>query len=122
MKKILLVDNDPSHLDVCNRILTKKGYHVRDLSDGRLLLDVAKTFMPDLIFMDHDTPHMRGLYATQMLKGHVLLRHIPIIYFSWREEDRGPSKAAGADAFLGKPFKVEALVDLTAQLVGEPSV
>jgi PleD family two-component response regulator len=79
-KRILLVDDERSHLDACSTLLTNKGYVVRELSDPGQILKVAGEFRPDLIFIGPHLPGFRGTYAVQMLKGHDLLRKIPVIF------------------------------------------
>ena len=79
-KRILLVDDDRSYLDTCRTLLIKKGYSVRELSDPIRILEIAGDFRPDLIFIGPNLLRFRGTYAVQMLKGHDLLRKIPVIF------------------------------------------
>ena len=110
-RKILLVDDDVDHLSISKLVLTNRGYNVLVLWSTGVLLEVAKDFMPDLIFMDHHMPEMDGKEATQLLKSNAATRHIPVVYFSSADSLETLAKEAGADGFLAKPFKIDQLLE-----------
>jgi two-component system cell cycle response regulator DivK len=115
--KILFVDHDMDHMEVCKEIMSMRGHDVKLLFDTRVLLNVVKQFMPDLIFMDHYMPHIRGTLATQLLKNHALLKHIPVIYFSAHHNINEVAAEAGADTWLAKPFQIERMIELAEQYI-----
>jgi PleD family two-component response regulator len=112
-KRILLVDDERSQLDACRTLLTNKGYIVHELSNPGRVLKVARELRPVLIFMGHNLPGFRGTYAVQMLKGHELLRMIPVIYFSAHKDIKVLAAEAGADAYLVKPLDGMQLIRVT---------
>jgi CheY-like chemotaxis protein len=108
-RKILLVDDDVDHLSICKLILTNRGYNVLVLWNTNVLIEVTKDFMPDLIFMDHRMPELNGMEATRLLKSNDATKTIPVIYFTGLDNGRQLAREAGADGYLGKPFKVDDL-------------
>lgn len=117
-KRVLLIDDDHDHLLICNLILKKKGYHVKTM-DGcekmEDLIEVVRSFLPDLIFMDHDMRGICGMDLTRMLKAHSAFARIPVIYFSGRRNIAELATEAGADGHFQKPFEVNGLLDITAR-------
>jgi CheY-like chemotaxis protein len=118
-KRILLVDLEPSLSEVLTSLFAGAGndFIVRKLPDPRLLLAMVKEFTPDIIFMDHETSGLRNKFALQMLKGHALMRHIPVIYLTAHHDGGSIAKAAGADGHLTKPFEAHEIMAMTKQFV-----
>jgi CheY-like chemotaxis protein len=124
-RKILLVDDDVDHLSICKLILTNRGYNVLVLWNTNVLMEVTKDFMPDLIFMDHRMPELNGMEATRLLKSNDATKVIPVIYFTGLDNGRQLARDAGADGYLGKPFKVDDLtrtIEKTLAGDGEPGL
>ena len=67
-KLILLVDDNPSNLELTRMILTGGGYRVEAATDGQEGLLKAKELKPALILMDIQLPGIDGLTATRALK------------------------------------------------------
>src|SRR5215207_9493082 len=78
-KKILCVEDNAVNSDIISVILEKSGYEVLVVSEGRSAISMALKFKPDLILMDLHLPGMNGVEATQLIKAHEQLAHIPII-------------------------------------------
>ena len=116
-RKILLVDDDLDHLSICKLVLTNRGYDVLVLWNTDVLLEVAKDFMPGVIFMDHRMPTRDGIESTQMLKSNEATRAIPVVYFTGVDGGDGLAKQAGADAFLAKPFNIDNLVAMVNRFI-----
>ena len=105
-----MVDDDVDHLSICKLVLTNRGYNVLVLWSTNVLMEVIKDFMPDLIFMDHRMPDMSGTEATQLIKSNDLTKNIPVIYFTGVDGGEKLAKAAAADGFLAKPFKIDQMI------------
>ena len=108
MKRILVVeDNDLNRKLFCD-VLKSQGYSVEPVSDGLDALDRARGFVPNLIIMDIQLPHVSGLELIEQLKADEALRTIPIMavtaYAGKGDEDR--IRAAGAEAYVSKPISV----------------
>jgi len=119
-KKILIVDDDPDHLLICNILLRRRGFDVMPLlgcDPFKDLTDAIDTFQPSLIFMDHFMPGMTGYDAIKLLKAHPVYRTIPIIYFSVHGDLALIAREAGADAYVQKPFLMNDLLEIADKYV-----
>ncbi|HEY4060627.1 MAG TPA: response regulator [Puia sp.] len=114
-KKILIVDDDPDHLLICNLLFRRRGYDVLPLlgcDPFEELTDAIDSFQPSLIFMDHFMPGVSGLDAIKMLKADPKYRSIPIIYFSIHNDLARIALEAGADGHFQKPFQIDELIKI----------
>jgi two-component system cell cycle response regulator DivK len=59
--------------------------------------------------MDNWIPDDGGIIATQTLKKHEQLKHIPVVYFSANSDIQLLAEHAGAESYLAKPFDLEEL-------------
>jgi len=119
-KKILIVDDDPDHLLICNILFRRRGYDVLPLlgcDPIEELTHAIDTFQPSLIFMDHFMPGVCGYDAVKILKAHPVYRSIPVIYFSVHGDLALIAQQAGADAFFQKPFHSNDLLKIAEKFV-----
>lgn len=119
-KKILIVDDDPDHLLICNLLFRRRGYDVLPLlgcDPFEELTDAIDIFQPSLIFMDHYMPGISGLDAIKMLKADPHYRSIPIVYFSIHKELAKIALEAGADGYFQKPFQFDELLKIADKFV-----
>jgi len=109
MKKILVVDDDESIVEVVQLVLTSEGYYVQTNMDGNLL-PLLKREKPDLILLDMLLSGVDGRDICRQLKSDRATAYIPIIILSAHSETDKAADASGADDFLEKPFDVDALI------------
>lgn len=115
IKRILLIDDDPDHLLVCNLLLRRKGFEVLTMVGCEKMEELAEAvekFQPGLIFLEHDMRGICGMNLTQMLKAHAAFNKIPVIYYSGRDDIVLLAKQAGADSYLRKPIDPVGLIDM----------
>lgn len=112
-KRILYVEDNFQNKRLVRKILTSRGYEVLEADDGYMGVEMAKTELPDLIFMDINIPGMDGIAATQMIKADPETAHIPIIALTANamRGDRERFIAAGCDNYLPKPISTADLVE-----------
>jgi two-component system cell cycle response regulator DivK len=99
-------------------LLDAHGYRILQTKDGMEALDIAREHHPDLILMDIQLPGMDGLAATRAIRAlSGEAARVPIVGISGRTDarDEEAARAAGMNAFLGKPVSPAAL----AQAVGK---
>lgn len=118
-KKVFIFDDNTDILDLCTLILEDAGYHIKTSATSNDIVDQVSAFMPDIIFMDNWLPDVGGIEATQTLKNHPGLKHIPVIYFSANNDVRTLAEKAGADSYLPKPFDIDALEQMVTHHIGK---
>ncbi|TAK97685.1 MAG: response regulator [Aquabacterium sp.] len=120
MTKTVLVVDDSSSLRALVKIaLTRAGYAVVEGADGQeglLQLDRGAKF--NLIISDVNMPNMDGISFVQKVKQHPKHKFIPVIMLTTEDEQAKmqQAKAAGARAWLTKPFNPPELLDAVAKL------
>lgn len=120
MKKILIIDDDPTSLKLTESRLKANGYEIHISSDAPEGLEKAMKFKPDLIILDVMMPVVNGYNFCRLIKTQESCRHIPIILLTSRgaEEDRKIGKEVGADAYITKPFNIDELLKTVRDLLG----
>ncbi len=111
MCKILIVVDDKDLLDICQALLTDKGFEVTTDLNWEKGFKYVTDFQPQLILLDVFLSGIDGLDICKQLKANQQTRDIPIIIFS--AYPRIAQKVIyeyNADDFIAKPFEVEDLV------------
>ena len=110
--KILLVDDEPDILELLKYNLVKEGYDVKTATDGLKAVDLAKTFVPDLIILDIMMPKQDGVETCRQIRELPELINVFVIFLTARSEEYSEVAAfdMGADDYITKPIKPRALV------------
>ncbi|WP_050984954.1 PAS domain S-box protein [Thiorhodospira sibirica] len=122
---LLVVDDSEINREVAYRIFTNEGALVSLANDGQQALDwlIAHAHRVDAVLMDVQMPIMDGYAATRRIRQHEALAQLPVIALTagaMREQEIA-AEQAGMNAFLSKPFDVEAAVALILRLIpGQP--
>lgn len=117
--KVLLADDDTSHLDFVRRVLEPLGFVLFTAPNGLTALDLAHDVDPDLVMLDISMPGHTGWEVANLLRA----RERPglrIMMVSANAHDyREPDPEAGPhDAFLVKPLDVQQMLDRIQALTG----
>jgi len=109
VRKVLVVDDEPSLLDVLEQYLRDDGFEVLRASDGPTAVELFSSQHPDLVVLDLNLP---GLPGTEVLKRIRAERDVPVIMLTARieEVDRVVGLELGADDYIGKPFSPREVV------------
>lgn len=109
MKKILVVDDEPSLRDLVELILVREKYEVATAEDGKSALALVESFKPDLILLDIMLPDMSGHEVCKQLN---LQKKIPTIMLTAKHEviDKVLGLELGADDYVTKPFEIMELL------------
>lgn len=110
-KKIVVIDDDVHTVEILALILKNSGYEVMCETDGKLAF-LKINFLPDLIILDNSLGEEDGSLICSQLKQSQTLGTIPIIMVSATPEIEAVAFAAGANAFLPKPFSMQQLLKL----------
>jgi two-component system, OmpR family, alkaline phosphatase synthesis response regulator PhoP len=110
--KILLVDDDPDILELLEYNLNKEGFLTRTAQNGKIGIETAQEFMPDMILMDVMMPVMDGIEAGRIIKQNKSLKNIYLIFLTARTEEFSEVAAfeIGANDYITKPVKPRALI------------
>jgi two-component system cell cycle response regulator DivK len=118
-KKVLVVEDNELNLKLFCDLLRAHDYETAPVRDGREAVKRAREFLPDLIIMDIQLPHVSGLELIEQLKGDEALRAIPIMavtaYAAKGDEER--IRHAGAEAYVSKPISVARFVKAVEALI-----
>lgn len=108
--KVLVVEDDESHLIALTLGLEREGYAVSKVTDGRDAFEAVSTFHPDIILLDIMLPGMSGLDVCRQLRAAGITT--PIIMVSSRNEelDIVVGIEVGADDYVAKPYRIRELV------------
>jgi PAS domain S-box-containing protein len=106
---ILIVDDNPTNLEVLYRALSNEGYSLRVEVDGMNAIELVKSQVPDLILLDVMLPGIDGFEVCRHLKGNEQTKDIPIIFMSALTDTK--NKLTGLDLgavdYITKPFQQE---------------
>jgi len=121
-QRILIIEDEKELLEFVERYLIDAGYEVLSASDGMTGLQLARDSDPSLILLDVMLPKLNGFTICRLLKYDELYKHIPIVMWTWREEDedRRMGMYAGADVYIPKPFSIGKLLESIVALIGQP--
>lgn len=123
-KRILVVDDEPDHCALVQRILEKAGFEVDVAYDGHECLQKIKSVPPDAIILDVVMPDLDGHSVCRTIKTDHQLCRIPILILTAETAAltstrfaRDRDKYAHADDYLLKPASAEEITrSLTALL------
>lgn len=118
-KTILIVDDSSSLRTVVSIALKNAGYDVIEASDGKDALSKCNGQKFNLIVSDVNMPNMDGITFVSQLKQLPAYKFTPVIMLTTEADDskKAAGKAAGARAWVVKPFQPPILLDAIAKLV-----
>lgn len=113
MKTVLIIDDSPTFRTMVSFALKKIANFGNEIqaADGLEALDAIAKNDIHLMICDVNMPNMNGLEFLKTVKGDEKHKHIPVIMLTTegKDEDRERAVKLGADAYLNKPFKPNAL-------------
>ena len=118
-KTILIVDDSASFRQVVALTLKGAGYEVLEAGDGKegvTRLDGRKIH---LIISDVNMPNMDGIAFLKQVKAHASYKFTPVVMLTTEGQDakKNEGKAAGAKAWIMKPFMPPQVLDVVSKLV-----
>lgn len=109
LKKILIVDDEPTLVATLKYNLERENFQVLSASDGEAALSLARSNAPDLVVLDLMLPTMGGLEVARILRKET---RIPILMLTAKgtETDKVLGLEIGADDYVTKPFGMQELL------------
>jgi FixJ family two-component response regulator len=119
--QIAVVDDDESVRRAIGRLFVSSGLHAEGFATGRAFLDSLSAGTPDCIVLDLQMPGLNGVDVMNALARAGLAVPVIIVTGHDEPESRARCLAAGAAAYLCKPFDDAALLDAVGEAVGAAS-
>lgn len=120
----LVVEDDDAIRGLIARVLRHDGCDVEEAADGQIGADALRQRRPDLLVLDAMLPHVHGFEICAAIKRSPTWATLPIIMvsavFKGFESSRNIQEVHGADVFLEKPFEVNRLRHVAADLLKRP--
>jgi two-component system chemotaxis response regulator CheY len=118
-KKILIVDDSASVRTVARMALRERGYDVVEASNGQEALTKLDAERCHLVISDVNMPTMDGITLLKEIKRHPNYKFTPVIMLTTEagEDKKQEGRAAGAKAWITKPFQPQLLVDAVSKLI-----
>lgn len=118
-KTIMIVDDSASIRQVVSIALKAADYHVIDACDGKDALSKLSGEKIHLIITDINMPLMDGITFIEEVKKLPAYKFTPIMILTTETDDlkKQAGKAAGAKAWLTKPFQPATLLNAVAKLI-----
>lgn len=107
--KILVIDDEPSILNVVTAYLRSEGYDYQTAGDGVEGLSLIKTYIPDLIILDIMLPKLDGIEVLSQLRRESNA-YVIMLTARAEETDKLVGLSVGADDYLTKPFSPRELM------------
>lgn len=107
MKRILVVDDNETILDMLRELLELKGFEVQSLSAGNTVKEVVESQMPDIVLLDILLGRHNGMDICRSIKEDPGTSKVPVLMMSAMEH---PLHLIGQDMlpddFIAKPFDI----------------
>jgi DNA-binding response OmpR family regulator len=109
VKKILIVEDEPTLVATLRYNFEREGFQVRTAGDGEAAVEAARGERPDVIILDLMLPKMDGLEVCRILRREMTT---PILMLTAKTEevDKVVGLEIGADDYVTKPFGMRELV------------
>jgi CheY-like chemotaxis protein len=119
LRRVLVADDDDATARrlLCI-LLDLKEFGLLEARDGPAALDVARSERPDVAVLDLTASGLDGVGVCRALRADAGLAAIKVVILSEQDRlaDRAAAHAAGADAYLAKPYSPLALLDIVQRL------
>ena len=110
--QILLVDDNPTNLQVLYQTLGGHGYRLLAARSGKDAIAIAERALPDLILLDVMMPEMDGIQVLDRIRTNPQFASLPVILVTAKgqDEDVLAGYKTGADYYITKPFTARQLL------------
>jgi len=116
MKKILIIEDEETVRANILELLTARNFNAIAAENGSIGVQMALSFLPDLIICDVMMPELDGYGVIKALRQNSLTATIPFIFLTAKADksDLRAGMSLGADDYLTKPFRSRELLQAIA--------
>jgi two-component system phosphate regulon response regulator PhoB len=117
---VLIGEDHPDTLRILKVVFESEGYPVDTAPDSETVLVKAIRNKPLIILLDMMLPKIGGVEVCRRLKEEISTAHIPIVIVTAKsdQEAKAGAAAAGADAYVLKPFDPTDLIETVNKILG----
>jgi len=118
-KTVLLVDDDPSHLEILQRLLEPLGFQTFTASDAETAVSLAQALEPDLAMLDIQMPGQNGWQVAARLRTLPFGGRLRIMMVSANAHEHSPGGDGKSlhDTFVMKPWEMHILLERVRELL-----
>jgi DNA-binding response OmpR family regulator len=122
-KSILIAEDEPNIVISLEFLLKEAGYEVAIARDGSQAVNLADELRPDLIVLDVMLPALNGFDVCRRIRASRQAKDTKVLMLTARGRDGEVARgmAAGADAYVTKPFATRELMKVVAELLADAS-
>ena len=104
MTKIAIIEDDPTISQMYRMKFEADGFDVRMAGNGKIGVDLVKSFKPDIILLDIQMPEMDGAAALKLIREHKDSKDTPVIILTNLGEEEAPSemRSLGISSYIVK--------------------
>ena len=113
-KKILIVDDDHTIVELLSRVLGREGYQICTAFDGEEALFQLGAEHPDMILLDLNLPKLPGEEVCKQVRANEKTKDLPVIMITAKisESEKIIGKVIGANHYITKPFNINDLISI----------
>ncbi|HMY81329.1 MAG TPA: Hpt domain-containing protein [Agitococcus sp.] len=118
-KMVMVVDDSVTVRKVTSRLLERHGYEVVLAKDGLDAITKLEDVRPDIMLLDIEMPRMDGFEVASLVRHNPNLIGLPIIMITSRTGEKHRERAfqIGVNAYMGKPFQEQQLLETISELL-----
>lgn len=118
-RTILVVDDEPGTVEVMLAVLSDARYRVTGAHNGREALAAMTAEVPDLVLLDLLMPVLDGAETLRAIRAAPEYAKVGVVMMSGMADTMVRRRCRGHDAFLRKPFALDALLSTIEQVLKE---
>jgi chemosensory pili system protein ChpA (sensor histidine kinase/response regulator) len=113
MTKILIIEDEVDISRILRKQLMDRKFSIICASDAMQGIQLAHKELPDLIILDLMLPAGGGFTVLKNIRISTSTLYIPVIVLTGMQDEEYKKKilALGVDAYLGKPYEIDVLVE-----------
>ncbi|GEO78184.1 OmpR family DNA-binding response regulator [Companilactobacillus mindensis DSM 14500] len=109
-KKILVVDDEPTILELIEYNLESNDYQVTTATDGQMAFDKVNSDVFDLMLLDQMLPKLSGIEVLKKMRKSGNLTPVIFLTAVDSEDNKIEGLISGADDYITKPFSIKELL------------